>query len=368
MIRVQPALTNKVPATNTAQDEIQETMDQKSWIEPEPVEDGALSDAQITSWREQGFTLIHGLLPDVLLRAAAADARSHFPFPGTVEAQNITNFGSNQRFVFPADSRACNEITLHPNLLAAVSALLGESVSDIRLTQSDLWPKYGRAASAGDYDNHDQRIHCDYPNHSLTHPPTWESPDAVEILIYLSDLEECQGSTAVVPRQGPDDPAYPWPIVQTPGVNGLPYINNRTNAEAYLRTQAPEIGNFREEHLYAREVVARYCFGSILFYRHDTWHRGTPVKDGALRFVHNLTFKKAPCDWINVLHPGWSWSMYRRTQLMEKLIAHATVEQRTVLGFPAPGNEYWTEQTVTAVANRYAAHDIDMEPYWDGLP
>ena len=111
---------------------------------------------------------------------------------------------------------------MHPNLLQAVADLLDVDIFDIRLTQSDLWPKYGRAPSDEDSDNHDQRIHCDYPNHSLTHPLPWDSPDAAEIIIYLSDLDECGGSTAVVPRLGANDPAYPWPIVQTPGVNGLP--------------------------------------------------------------------------------------------------------------------------------------------------
>ena len=90
----------------------------------------------------------------------------------------------------------------------------------------------------------------------------------------------------------------------------------------------PSGGTFRDHHLYPREVVARYQFGSVLFYRHDTWHRGRPVKPGARRLVQNITFTKLGRDWLNVLHPGWSWSMYRKDKLMEKLVAQATVEQR----------------------------------------
>jgi len=48
---------------------------------------------------------------------------------------------------------------------------------------------------------------------------------------------------------------------------------------------------------------------------------------------------------------------------MEKLIAEATVEQRTVLGFPAPGHDYWTPHTLAAVEARYASFGIDMTPY-----
>ncbi len=334
------------------------------WAESEPSQQQTLSRDQINSWREHGFTLVHDLLPDTLLRQAEADARDHYPAPESDEARAFSTFGSAQRFVFPSQhSAACNQVTLHPNLLRAVADLLQTQVTDIRLTQSDLWPKYGREPGSHDLDNADQRIHCDYPNHTLTHPPRWDDPDAVEIIIYLSEFDACEGSTAVVPRQGRDDPAYPWPIMQTPGVAGLDYVNDKAHAEAYLEDAAPEVAAFRQEHLYAREVLAHYQFGSVLFYRHDTWHRGTPVKPGALRLVHNMTFKKARAEWVNVLHPGWAWSMYRRDQFMEKLIAQATVEQRCVLGFPAPGSGYWNEDTIAAVQARYGAHGIDMQPY-----
>ena len=337
------------------------------WLASHPVEAGHLTAAQKTSWREQGFTLVHNLLPEALLRTVAEDCVAQFPSTDSAEAALIDNFGSNQHFVFPSSSPACNQVTLHQNLLGAVAELLDVDVPGIRLTQSDCWPKYGRAPSAHDLDNADQRMHCDYPNHTLTHPPPWDQPEAVEIIIYLSELDACAGSTAAVLRRGQDDPAYPWPITQTPGVGSIPYINDRLRAEAYLAEHAPDAATFRAEHLYAREVLAQYQFGSVLLYRHDTWHRGTPVTPGALRIVHNMTFKKVASEWVNVLHPGWSWSMYRNSQFMEKLIANASVEQRAVLGFPMPGNSYWTSATINAVQARYAAQGIDMTPYHDAL-
>ena len=333
------------------------------WASSTPAVDGALSDEQVASWRERGFALVHDLLPEDILRASLADALEFFPAPATPAAKDFSSFGSAQRFVFPAQSDPCNQTTLHPNLLAAVARLLAVDVLDLRLTQSDLWPKYGRETGAHKYDNADQRIHCDYPNHTLTHPPPWHRPEAVEIIIYLCDVSECGGATAVVPRKGDDDPAYPWPIVQTPGVAGMQYVNDRASAEAYLAQENPDAAAFREANLYAREVQAQYRFGSVLFYRHDTWHRGTPMKHDTLRLVHNMTFKKASAEWINVLHPGWAWSMYRPDQFMEKLIAHSSVEQRAVLGFPAPGSEYWCAETVAAIEARYGAHGIDMAPY-----
>lgn len=55
--------------------------------------------------------------------------------------------------------------------------------------------------------------------------------------------------------------------------------------------------------------------------------------------------------------------MYRRSQYLEKLIANASVEQRCVLGFPAPGSPYWTPETVAAVEARYAPYGMDVTPY-----
>ncbi len=339
----------------------------ENWLTPEQLtEPGKLSPQAIEHWRERGFALVDNLLPTHSLHALAEDAANFYPKPGTQEAEKFSDFGSGQRFVFPSESAPCNEITLHPNLLRAVAELLGVTVMDIRLTQSDLWPKYGRQATDKARDNNDQRVHVDYPNHTLVHPPPWSRPEAVEIIIFLSDVATSGGPTAVVPREGDGDPLYPYPIVNTPGVAGMKYVNNRAVAEQYLEEHYPAVAEFRQQ-LYAREAKTQYRFGSVLFYRHDTWHRGTPVAPGELRLVQNLTFRLARSPWINVLHPGWSWAMYRPTNTMEDLIATSSVEQRTVLGFPPPGDQYWCEETLEAVAARYAAYGLDMTPYRESL-
>ena len=334
------------------------------WAKPTPVlKDGYLNSDQIESWREQGFVFVSGLLPDSLVCQLREDALSFYPSPDQADIGRYNHFGSNGHFVFPSNYDSANRVSLHPALLSAVAALLDVSVPDIRLTQSDLWPKYGGKTPEERSENTDQRIHCDYPNHTLTHPPKWDQPEAVEIIIYLSEETACSGSTAVVPRLGADDPAYRWPIVDTPGVAGLTYVDDKFKAESYLRDELPEAADFRENELYAREVKTRYRVGDILFYRHDTWHRGTPVTQNALRLVQNMTFKKASSDWVSVLHTGWAWSLYRPDHGPEKMIAGLDPEQRSVLGFPSPGHEYWTEETVLAVQARYAPFGIDMEPY-----
>ena len=86
-----------------------------------------------------------------------------------------------------------------------------------------------------------------------------------------------------------------------------------------------------------------------------------------MRLAQNLTFRKTGSEWVSVLHPGWSWAMYRSGQPMERLLASSSVDQRCVLGFPAPGHPYWTRETLAAVRARYGALGMDMEPYVQAL-
>jgi hypothetical protein len=48
----------------------------------------------------------------------------------------------------------------------------------------------------------------------------------------------------------------------------------------------PELSDFRAS-LYEREVAVGYQPGTVLLYRHDLWHRGTPLlpKDGLVRYI-----------------------------------------------------------------------------------
>ncbi|MGB1536291.1 MAG: hypothetical protein ACPHAN_01095 [Pseudomonadales bacterium] len=333
-----------------------------TFISSEMAEGRRLSDRQIDQWRESGYTLVQGLIDRQQQLDVLALADQTFPKPSTEAAAKITDFGSNGAWVFPSAHRIFNEITLCPHLLRAVASLLGVEVEQLRLTQSDLWPKYGRTEKVSSQDNMDQRIHVDYPNHSLVHPPEWSRPEAVELMLYYSDASDCGGETAVVPRAGPDDDAYRWPIVDSPGIGALTFTNDRVSAEAALQAGQPEMFKFRTQ-LYNREVYVDFRQGDILFYRHDTWHRGTPLRPGTRRLAQNMTFRVADAEWISTLHPGWAWSAYRPSQYLEKWIATCSVLQRTVMGFPAPGNAYWTEKTVAAVTARYGPLGFDPTPY-----
>ena len=334
--------------------------------------DAPLSHDQIQQWRSAGFTLVSGLLDPQLVAAVTSQADAHYPEPNSTQATAFTDFGSAGALTFPTQQPALNQLTLAPALLNGVAQLLDIPVPELRLTQSDLWPKYGRTQGSNaaahhnqqdsQQDNQDQRIHVDYPNHTLAHPSPWHRPDAVEMIVYYSDHADTGGATAVVPRQGPDDPAYRWPIVDSPGIGDLNYINNRDAAEQYFAQQRPALTEWRKQ-LYARECYTAFKPGDVLLYRHDTWHRGTPMLASSRRLVHNLTYRKAAAEWYSTLHIGWAWSAYRNSKFLERLIAQCTLDQRAVLGFPQPNSEYWCAETIAAVGARYAPFGMDMKPY-----
>jgi hypothetical protein len=86
-------------------------------------------------------------------------------------------------------------------------------------------------------------------------------------------------------------------------------MNAKEKVEGTYMDTHPEIAAFRSK-LYDREQRTSFKPGTVLFYRLDTWHRGTPVKEGKQRIVHNLVFKKCGCDWINSWNTGAARYMY----------------------------------------------------------
>jgi hypothetical protein len=167
-----------------------------------PVENDRLTPAQITGWREGGFVMVSGLLPAALVSRRSRAAQNELPTPGSAEADASFGFGSRGALTFSSPLSGPNEVSLHHGLIGAVSDLLATPPERLRLTQSDVWTKYRHPQKKAVYDNSDQRIHVDYPNHTLAHPAPWHRPEAVELILHLSDWSETGGSTAVVPRRG----------------------------------------------------------------------------------------------------------------------------------------------------------------------
>ena len=90
-------------------------------------------------------------------------------------------------------------------------------------------------------------------------------------------------------------------------VGALPWRSDREGVEALLRDRAPEARGLARPPSLAREQYARFRPGTLLLYRHDTWHRGTPLRPGGMRLAQNFTFRRSESEWISTLHVGWAW-------------------------------------------------------------
>ena len=90
----------------------------------------------------------------------------------------------------------------------------------------------------------------------------------------------------------------------------------------------------------------------------DTYRRETPVKPGGRQLTLSVIFKRADAE--HVQWDSWATPM---ASVPRDYIAGMTVWQRNALAVAAPGDKYWTNDTLLAVAQRYAG--MDMQPYVD---
>lgn len=329
-----------------------------SFIEPDFYNGHKLTDEQVKKWKSKGYLLLDGMFSFEILYEIKNVLDKVFPNK-KVNSDFKQEFGSEGgKLEFPCEYDVLNQITLDKNIITCVKQLLGDD--DIRLIQSDAWSKYGIDNKEPVNNNTDQRMHADYPNNYLVHPSSFSDPDSVACIIYYDKYSEVGGSTAIVPRNGIDDIAYQYPMINMPGVAEFPWFNNKLITEDYFKKNHLDIHKFRD-NLYKRELIPNFNMGSILFYRHDIWHRGTPVKIGQVRRVQNLGYKKSKADWITTWNPGWARQLAHKGWL-EKFILKISVEQRNLLGFPKPGHKYWNNNTIKYVKARYGK-DFDITPY-----
>ena len=318
-----------------------------------------LTKDQINSWKHEGAFVMQ--LPSEVINPALNWLNNNFTLD-QIDPDHL-DFGSpDQKFEFPTLIEPLDDLVLNEHLIVAVQQLL-DSI-DIRLLQADLWPKIGVEA-----DNHeaqantDQRMHMDYGNNTLLHPD-WQSPEAVAAIIYYDDGVETAGGTAYVPRQGDADHVYQPPFTHMPGQAGKPFFNDRRTVESWFDKNDSYAHKLRSE-LYQREQLVNFKPGTILFYRHDLWHRGTPVTPGKLRRVHNLAWRRADARGWSNWNQGWARQSYYGH--VESIIGRSTPLQRSLLDFPMPGDHYWTPQRIDQVNARFSCYGFDSAPYRQAL-
>src|SRR5262249_26299130 len=111
---------------------------------------------------------------------------------------------------------------------------------------------------------------------------------------------------------------------------------------SWTREEAPD--------LYGRERKVTVPAGSMLLYSLRTFHRGSAsTASNGSRFTQHLGFHRSDMTWAGEkLLP-----LHGLRDELGQMLCRLSPRQRTVLGFPAPGNRYWTAATCAAVQRRY---------------
>ena len=107
-----------------------------------------------------------------------------------------------------------------------------------------------------------------------------------------------------------------------------------------------------------RRVIVTGHAGTLFAFRTDVLHRASQITgERRARFALLASYEVWGSRWtgrigwpVESLGPQW-------TELMER----ATPRERELFGFPAIGDPYWDDQTLTDVQCRYP--NMDMTPY-----
>ena len=289
-----------------------------------------ITEEHINHFREHGYAIVENFLePDELARARdeieeyvpgwlgyAANPDGNRP-EGWDQAPRSRR---NLRFAFPGTQ--LNAITLHPELRRFAALMMGHD--DLFCEQSDMSYK-----CTGHYADADQQMHMDYANHTLVYPPTDPAYWQTAYLIYYTDVDADQAPTAVCSYKHYADEIH-WPPI-------------------YSREDRPE--------LYDNEIKVTVPAGSLFIYSMRTFHRGTLFNKEAARVAQFITYAPKAWKWLGIV--GWSEQAIREE--FRTWVETATPQERELLGFPAPGDAYWCEETLAGVAARYPG--MDMGPY-----
>ena len=288
----------------------------------------------IQHYREHGYAIVENFLsPDELSRSRA-DVEAFIPgwldYAANPTGDRPVGWDEPQRsrrgVRFPFRGEQLNANTLHPELRRFASLM--SDGEPLFCEQSDLTYK-----CSGHYGDVDQPLHLDYVNHTLAYPPDVPRYWQTAFLLYYTDVETHQAPTAVCSWQHYRNEIL-WPAV-------------------YERSQRSE--------LYDNEVKVTVPAGSVLAYSMRTFHRGTAFQAEGARIGHFISYAPKRPKWLGIV--GWpEQGVYKSYSAW---MAQATLEERELLGFPAPGDDYWSEETLAGVAARFP--DMDMQPYKSGI-
>lgn len=289
-----------------------------------------ITDQQIEQLRRQGYAIVPGFLDAREVDAARENMLRYYPTAEEL-ARTPERYGAileepeALQVEFPFAGDALNDISTHPALIDMIERVLG--TNDVLLSQAAIWAKY---AGTGDFE---QGLHLDYQGNTLVVPRDDGDYRQVNIILYYSDVDETMGPTYVVSQERAKELAL-WPTHRT-------------------RKKDPQL------YKHERPVLAKA--GDMLIFSMRTWHRASAMSaESGVRLSHHLVYRSGGHDFAGY----HNWSSKGENPNLQRFIERATPRQREVLGFPSPRDSYWNEDTIDAVALRYAK--MDMSPYRRG--
>ena len=297
-----------------------------------------IQQADIDHWNTHGFVIIDNFLSPAELDASLSDFHRYMPDWQEYSARRplYADLAAHSphapagwvRHEFPYDGDAINGIAVHPFLVAFAERLLGRT--EIALSHGAIVGKY---AGGADYD---QELHGDFSNNTLAYPRSDPQYSDIPMIVYHTDVTVDLGPTYVVSKE---HTAYLRPKA----------------GRFYPRAEFPE--------LYEAEQPAVLPAGSVLIYSMNTLHRGSAMTSPTgVRFSQFVAFHTAGVPWLG----SASFQGAGGKPEMDRFLLTASPRERELIGFPAPGDSYWNQESLAGVAARYP--DMDMAPYLDTAP
>ena len=243
-----------------------------------------------------------------------------------------------QALHFPTGLAAVDKLLENETYLGIARELLG--AEEIRLGYGQIFLREGLTDSR--HSEHPwQGYHIDNATNSALPPhPDWQRYGYILSGIILHDIE-LDGAPMLVCPGSQDQLATIWE--KYPGRAGGMGIPDLREFEGELSDPIP--------------VTAKT--GSVAFRSSYLVHAAQPFKNKSKqRAWMGYHFHRAEnADWCKTTRPvpGWSSPQY------VEFIGQTTPAVRRVLGWPAPGDAYWTRETLTRLAHAYPS--IDLTPY-----
>jgi len=280
-----------------------------------------------STWEDDGWCVIPSAIPPDDLQAAQKAIGYLFPTAEEMDSGISSERTDPWRTTFdakwpefPYRSRSLNRLPFHDVVLDIATSFLG--TNDLRLYMSVITAKYANQSSG-----YNQLLHADFPNHSILVPQVAERYPQLELFIYLTDVSSANGATRMVSRRR---------------TSGIPVEEHTLSYSEY-----PD--------LYEDPGEAAGPAGSIVAYRPDVYHRSVDLTGpGVCRIMMHVSYRPAQAEWGQ--YQAWAFKGF--SPEWHNFVQASGPRELALLGFPAPGHPYWTDETIGRVNARYPGLDM----------